>query len=283
MLLTKIPLGVTVRHIEYLDFSNLSTNTEPLYLLLISRAFEIDQSSLSDDGLTTEQRQQKKEEREKEKIRRQVEADLGGFDVEQEWVEEIERDDIFEVDSDLGGAPKIQVEKHELWLICGGLNWTVLDKYRLNDFEHGMSLKVMNLTEISDDSPSGSTGEVNKEPQSTLFGIVGTGIVDQDGEDIGSRGRVLLFEIKRQEFDMNKGEKNLMISLSYEKDVLHGPVASLGCLRCEGVNRVVIGAGAEVTVEQWGEDKLTQVGFFHANMQVQDITLFKTFFLLSDA
>ena len=61
----------------------------------------------------------------------------------------------------------------------------------------------------------------------------------------------------------------------YEKDTLLGPVTCLVCLSCENKNRLVIGARAEIAVEQWGDGKLTRVGFFHANMQVQDIVLFK--------
>jgi hypothetical protein len=64
---------------------------------------------------------------------------------------------------------------------------------------------------------------------------------------------------------------------------LHGPVTSLSCLACEGRNRIVIGAGADINVEQWGNGRLHQVGFFRANMQILHILLFKTFFLLSDA
>lgn len=38
-----------------------------------------------------------------------------------------------------------------------------------------------------------------------------------------------------------------------------------------------------VNVEQWGNNKLTQVGFFRATMQILDILIFKNFLLLSDA
>ena len=45
----------------------------------------MDLSNLNDDGLTPEERQRIVEEKENAKIKRQVEADLGGFDIEQEW------------------------------------------------------------------------------------------------------------------------------------------------------------------------------------------------------
>ena len=46
---------------------------------------------------------------------------------------------------------------------------------------------------------------------------------------------------------------------------------------------MVVGVGSKIAVDQWGNVKLTQVRFFHANMQVQDIVLFKIFLLLSNA
>lgn len=118
----------------------------------------------------------------------------------------------------------------------------------------------------------------------SLFIAVGTGIVDKDSEDVSSKGRVLLFKLQRQSLTSAAfGSPVADLSLVYEKDILHGGVTSLSCLSCEGRSRLVIGAGADVNVEQWGNDRLTQVGFFRANMQIVDIMLFKTFFLLSDA
>lgn len=150
--------------------------------------------------------------------------------------------------------------------------------------------------QISED-PNGDKGpqDTDKDEETSLFLTVGTGIVDHDGEDVSSRGRILLFEIKRttdssnnNTNDSNNGNKNknnkvAAINFVYEKDILLGPVTCLVCLSCENKNRLVVGAGAEITVEQWGDQKLTQVGFFHANMQVQSMLLFKTFLLLSDA
>lgn len=52
---------------------------------MVSREVETDLSNLNDDGLTPEERQRIAEEKENAKIKRQVEADLGGFDIEQEW------------------------------------------------------------------------------------------------------------------------------------------------------------------------------------------------------
>lgn len=275
----KIPLGVTVRHIEFIDDSSVSTSSRPIYVMLISREIEADQSYLNDDGLSPEERQRIKEEKEAARVKKQVEADLGGFDMEQEWVEEIEREDCFEVDQDLGFAPTIPQRKYEVWLVDASSQFSVLDKYELNEFEHGTCLKSLFLTNVIEDS--------DEVPEKSLFVCVGTSFIDQDGEDLASKGRLLLFQIKKAKAKsrgvVDRNAPPLHLNLRSEKEITVGPVTSLSSLKSEDIYRVVLGAGAEVTVEQWGSGKLTQVGFYHAHMQVQEIVLFKTFFLLSDA
>ena len=128
---------------------------------------------------------------------------------------------------------------------------------------------------------SANTSEVEEEDlESKLFIAVGVGIVDKDGEDVSSKGRVLLFELLARDTLTSQGVE---LALVCEKDIFHGPVTSLTCLSSEGKNRLIIGAGADINVEQWGNGRLTQVGFYRATMQVLDIFMFKNFLLLSDA
>ena len=77
--------------------------------MLVSHKIETDQSYLNDDGLSPEERQRIRDEKEAARVRKQVEADLGGFDIEQEWVEEIEREDCFTIDTSLGLAPEMHL------------------------------------------------------------------------------------------------------------------------------------------------------------------------------
>lgn len=114
--------------------------------------------------------------------------------------------------------------------------------------------------------------------ESKLFITVGVGIVDKNGEDVSSKGRVLLFDVTAK-----KGDQRVELGLVCEKDIFHGPVTCLSCLSSEGKHRLVIGAGADINVEQFGNGKLTQVGFYRATMQVLDVFMFKNFLLLSDA
>jgi len=251
----KVPLGVTVRHIEFIDDASISTTSRPVYAMIVSHEIEGDQSYMNDDGLSDEERQRLRDETDAAKVRKQVEADLGGFDMEQEWVEEIEREDCFTVDSKLGLAPTIPSRKYELWIVDASSQWKVLDKYQLDEHEHGTALKVMFLTDVVEDS--------DEVPEKSLVIGVGTSIIDNDGEDVASKGRILLFNVKKSKKKaLNKGLKEapLELTLKSEKAMTLGPVTSISSLKSEDIYRIVVGAGAEVTVEQWGNNKLTQMG-----------------------
>lgn len=147
--LEKIPLGVTVRRIEFIDDATVSSQGCCLYAMLVSRELEVDMSQLNDDGMAPEERERLEKEKEAAKISRQVQADLGGFDVEQEWVEEIEREDCFEIDKELGGAPPLLQCSYALWIVDAANNFSVVDSYELGEFDHGMTMRVMSLTEVS--------------------------------------------------------------------------------------------------------------------------------------
>ena len=88
-------------------------------------------------------RKQIQDEKVAEKTKRQVEADLGGYDIE-----DFEREDAFKIERKYGEAPPIQSEKHELWLVDAN-GWKVIDKFELDEYEHGLSLEVVSLTEVS--------------------------------------------------------------------------------------------------------------------------------------
>lgn len=96
-------------------------------------------------------------------------------------------------------------------------------------------------------------------------------MISYDGEDIASKGRILLFQVKKSKkrFKGRGGGKlpSLFLSLKSEKEMALGPVTSLSSLQSENTHRVVVGAGAEVTVEQWGSGKLTQVGEYVSHMR----------------
>ena len=145
----KVALGVTVRHIQFIDDASISARGRCLYAMLVSRETEIDMSHLNDDGMSQAERELQEQEKEAAKIKRQVEADLGGFDVNLEYVEEIERENCFQIDKELGGAPPIPQHTYALWIVDAAKNWSVVDSHELGEFDHGMTMKVMSLTEVS--------------------------------------------------------------------------------------------------------------------------------------
>jgi cleavage and polyadenylation specificity factor subunit 1 len=284
MCIEKVSLGVTVHQIEFINESTALSDDHPLYVMLVSREMDVDQVTLNSDGLSPEERQEKLAEKEAAKIRKQVEADLGGFDMESEWVEEIERENCFSVDTSLGGAPPLRDKVYSLWIVDAANNWMVVDSFELDPQEHGLTMTLMNLSDFKGEAGSTSTEDQDVELSAQLFVAVGTGLVDHNGEDVASRGRVLLFQIEMPDASKRIPSRVVAeLSLVYEKQIFHGPVTTLSCLSSEGKNRLVIGAGADVNIEQWGNSKLTQVGFFRATMQILDILIFKNFLLLSDA
>lgn len=140
---------MTVRRIQFIDDVSVSSGGRCLYAVLVSRELEVDMSHLNDDGLTPEERDRIEQEKEAAKIKRQVEADLGGFDVEQEWVEEIEREDCFQIDTEMGGAPPAPQSSYSLWIVDAATDWMVVDSYELGEFQHGMTMNVMSLSDVS--------------------------------------------------------------------------------------------------------------------------------------
>jgi cleavage and polyadenylation specificity factor subunit 1 len=147
--LQKVAFGATVRRIHYIDRSSEGSVGSCLYAVLISRELETDSSQLNEDGMSKDEREQRAKEKEAAKVKRQVEADLGGFDVEQEWVEEIEREDCFRVEKELGGAPPLLVTTYSLWIVDAANGWMVADSYELGENSHGLAMSVMSLTDVS--------------------------------------------------------------------------------------------------------------------------------------
>lgn len=283
MLVEKIPLGVTVRKMTYIPLPESSTQgsdvTPHLYALLVSQEEESDQSELNSDGLTDEERAQLQREKEAAKIKKQVEADLGGFDVESEWVEEIERVNYMKVNPNVGGAPPLLQSNYSVWIVDASNSWGAVDSFQLAEFEHGIDLQLMSLSVFKE---AMGTDLASEELEVQRFIVVGTGVVNADGEDVATKGRALLFSLKLTE-ELTMGVPLADMTLVYEKNIFHGPVTTVSCLDSEGISRLVIGAGSDVNIEQWGNGKLTQVGFYRATMHIVDIKHFKDFMILSDA
>jgi len=301
----KIPLGVTVRKIVYLDHK-ASTSRRPLYVLLVSVDEEVDMSAHDDDGLTEQERYEARLDQNRKVLEDQINSDLRGHDDEfQDWVEKYTRTDYLQVNSDLGRCPNFTTTKHEIWLM-EGTNWTVLQKISMEDEEHSTCVQLIKLTE---DEAAQQRAEReaagNFSVPSRDFVAVGTSTVSEAGEEAPATGRVLLYDIVVGKSEGADKPPRVSLSLQHEKASKVGPVSSLASLNCGESIHLIVGAGNHVSIQSWkkrtageiiaeneeGEQQpegsdghgLKQIGFHHAMLHVIAIKVVKTYILLCDA
>ena len=305
----KIPLGVTVKKICYIDDARSSTPANPFYVLIVSSEARIDQSKFDDDGFTPAERYESRLEEARVNLEKQINHDLRGHEYEfHEWVEVIRHNDFLEVDASLGRCPPLIKERNEIWLVDAGEDWKVVQKLRLDNGIRANCVELVTLS-VDEDEVTRTAREATmnfKAPTKTFVGI-GTAIVDNDGEETTAKGKVLLFDIDKNEdwgdeetkaddgdekgnkddkdededFWKSTGRKKML--LHYQKEIRLGPVTALATIENEGKKCLIVGAGQEVTVETWREERLQQIGFHHANAHVISIAVFKSYFLLVDA
>jgi hypothetical protein len=147
----KIPLGVTVRKIVFLDESAISTNHHPVYALIVSMDEEVDNSAMDDDGLTMQERDEKKIQEANHRLDRLVDADLKGHEHDfHEWVETIDREDFLDNKKELGLTPPGVRTKYQVWLMDAA-DWTVFQKIPMAEDDVAQCISVVRLTEDEDD------------------------------------------------------------------------------------------------------------------------------------
>ena len=268
----KVPLGSTVKKMCFVNIPNLSSTLNSLYVLLVTTEEVIDMRSMDDDGLTDAERYEQRKEENRVALEKLINADLRGHEYEyQEWVEFIRHSDFLEIDPALGRCPPEVRTRDEIWLVDSGSNWKVLQKVPLGDGVRGTCVELVNLTEEEDQhAKEAREATMNFTPPSTAVVAIGTGIVDNDGEETTGKGKVLFFELVKNhkgEEDGEEGEGDnmkstgpLKLSLTYEKEIRLGPVTALAGICCDGKRNLIIGAGSEVTIEQWKDRKLQQIG-----------------------
>jgi cleavage and polyadenylation specificity factor subunit 1 len=125
----------------------------------------------------------------------------------------------------------------------------------------------MELTEFPEEPGSSNDTDVSGDELSKrMFVAVGTGVLDHNGEDVASRGRAILLELKRTNSSAKAaGRQVVELSFCYEKEIFHGAVTSLVCLSSEGKNRLLIGAGADSKLCQLLSKTVLQSSFSHTS------------------
>ena len=304
----KIPLGVTVKKMCYVDHPDVSTPQHPIYVFLVATETRVDQSKFDDDGLTSQERYELRLEEARVNLERKINHDLRGHEYEfHEWVEVIKHEDFLEIDHKLGRCPPFVKERNEIWLVDAGEDWKVIQKLPLENGVRATCVELVTLTEDEDEvTRTAREATMNFNPPTTSFVAIGTGIVDNDGEETTSKGKVYLFgvvkndivkdveeEDKKKEGEEGKGEGEekkgegeekkgedegggeegekevkeqqddgywksigcMKLVLHYEKEIRLGPVTALANIENEGKKNLIIGAGQEVTVETWREQR----------------------------
>jgi len=125
-----------------------------------------------------------------------------------------------------------------------------------------------------DAAPSLFATSVKLRPKHML--VVGTGYLR--GEDASCRGRLLMFEVSKQErFTMDGNISTYQMQLIAEKE-LKGQISAVEAL--EGY--VVVGVGPKVEVYKLVEDEIVCCSFYFAQLFCTSITTLKQYIIVGD-
>jgi len=174
-------------------------------------------------------------------------------------------------------------EQHELRVLRPD-TWEVIDKHELKPFEVGLAVRCMCVDVYKANSsvgPSRGNGEISLfssavklKPKNMM--VVGTGYLK--GEEVGIRGRLLMFEISRQDNLVgNRQVSTFQMQLIAEKE-LKGPVTNVASL--EGY--VIVGVGPKLEVYKLVEDEIVCCSFMFSELFCTSLTTLKHYVLAAD-
>jgi len=282
----KIPLGVTVRKITFIDEPTISTNHHPVYALIVSIDEVLDMSENDDDGMTEAERDDWKVEKCAARMETLVESDLKGHEHDfRDYVEEFRTEDFLDCKKEYGLTPHNVRTTYQVWLMDAS-DWSIFQKIPMGEDEVAMCVRVVKVTEDEDELAKKAREDLGDYMVPLkLFVAVGTALCGEDSENVPGKGRILLFEILKKGVGEKGGEKEEipLLNLAYEKEIASAPVCVIENIPSGDQWLLVTGAGSEVAIEMWKDNKLVQIGFHHANMHVASMTVFKSFILLHDA
>lgn len=193
-------------------------------------------------------------------------------------------------DSRKNRVPPLYEELHELRVYRAD-SWELIKSYKLQKGEVGLAIANMNVNVYKQrlagpgvDIPSSHRGEDGNEslfaaslklrPKNML--VVGTGYVN--GEDATSRGRLLLFEVSRQELCMaDEVHTAFQLQLVAEKQ-LPSPVTAVASM--EGY--VICGVGPQVSVYKLVGDEIVHLSFAFGQLFCTSISTLKQYVVTGD-
>lgn len=187
-------------------------------------------------------------------------------------------------------VPPLFEELHELRVYRPD-TWELIKSYKLGKGEVGLALANIKVDVFRQmkagngvDIPSSKKGEDGNEsafaaslrqrPKDML--VVGTGYLN--GEDASSRGRLLLFEISRQEFNTENGFYTaFQLQLIAGKEI-PGPVSAVASM--EGY--VIAGVGPQIGVYKLVGDEIIHLSFAFGQLYCTSIASIKQYVVAAD-
>uniref|UniRef100_A0A7S1TF12 Cleavage/polyadenylation specificity factor A subunit C-terminal domain-containing protein n=1 Tax=Compsopogon caeruleus TaxID=31354 RepID=A0A7S1TF12_9RHOD len=185
------------------------------------------------------------------------------------------------------------IEKHEIRLYQPG-SWSLVKTYSLGENEAGLAVASMALDVYKQPKQADQDEEQQKRQQqdggemavspfavterlkSKHLVVVGTGYLK--GEDANIRGRLLVFEISRQEGFSGLGQfSRFQLQLIAEKE-LKGPVSSLSTVQ----GYIACGVGPKVELHKLVEDEIVCTCFFFADLYTSSLSTLKQYILVGD-
>lgn len=199
----KVILGVSVLKVEFVSAPEVSSNEHPLYVLLVSVEQPRDMSAERDNSgtifETEENRWKKKQEKNINRLERAIDSDLQGHDNDIAWMKDLAYDQYLDCNPHTGTAPLLPLTKHQIWLVSAN-KWEVIQKLPLEKYEIGNCLKVLHLSEAETEDEKKNREERGiKQRAPQLFVAVGSGFMEEEGEEVNGRGRIIFFGFRQPE------------------------------------------------------------------------------------
>eukprot|EP00850_Spirogloea_muscicola_P019364 SM000189S04081 [mRNA] locus=s189:256703:264318:+ [translate_table: standard] len=179
-----------------------------------------------------------------------------------EVVEQGEEGDVDEADDGQGGKSKGQLVPVKLYEVCAlsaKRDFAIEQNQLLKVGEHVTTLRVLFIQNLS----GGST---------EALVVVGTMFVR--GEDVPSKGRVLLYTLK----ESAEGEKNKLQLLEVLEKEMKGGVTAVASLQ----GAILLAVGPKLVLHTWDGKDITATAFYDAPLYVVNLTTVKNYVLLGD-
>eukprot|EP00850_Spirogloea_muscicola_P006264 SM000029S10559 [mRNA] locus=s29:956734:964291:+ [translate_table: standard] len=179
-----------------------------------------------------------------------------------EVVEQGEEGDVDEADEGQMGKSKGQLVPVKLFEVCAlsaKRDFTIEQNQLLKVGEHVTTLRVLFIQNLSGGG---------------IEALVVVGTMCVQGEDVPSKGRILLYTLK----ESSEGEKNKLQLLEVLEKEMKGGVTAVASLQ----GAILLAVGPKLVLHSWDGKDITATAFYDAPLYVVNLTTVKNYVLLGD-